>query len=239
MAELVFVKEGTKWVSTFEATSDFNLHIERDKGGFLFVSQRTTQSGEYDSTKDADFSGSDLIIDYDFSALVYPKYIKVSCATEPTSGIVTSDGEITEIKAQTKEIEITSNGTTEVTPDAGFAYLDAVTVKTNVPSQGGEGGEFKARYFDTTEVPSDMILGVVSYSVAIKAQKQILFTTTVGVTEELDPEAVMWLEGVPLALSADEGVMIDSNFIESLKGFIAEQGGTLTEITKEEFYNIN
>lgn len=237
--ELNFVKEGTKWVSTFEATSDFNLHIERDKGGFLFVSQRTTQSGEYDSTKDADFSGSDLIIDYDFSALVYPKYIKVSCATEPTSGIVTSDGEITEIKAQTKEIEITSNGTTEVTPDAGFAYLDAVTVKTNVPSQGGEGGEFKARYFDTTEVPSDMILGVVSYSVAIKAQKQILFTTTVGVTEELEPEAVMWLEGVPLALSADERVMMDSNLIESLKGFIAEQGGTLTEITKEEFYNFN
>lgn len=126
--------------------------------------------------------------------------------------------------------------------------LNTVAIDKNIivnrGSNSTEGNnELKPRYFDTTEVPSDMILEVVFYSVAIKVQKQILFTTTVGITEdivkELDPEAVMWLEGVPLALSADEGVMMDSNFIESLKGYIAEQGGTLTEITKEEFYNFN
>lgn len=126
--------------------------------------------------------------------------------------------------------------------------LNAVAIDKNIivnrgPNSTEGNNELKPRYFDITGVSPDMILGVVLYSVAIKAQKQILFTTTVGVTEdnvkELDPEAVMWLEGVPFALSADEGVMMDSNFIESFKGFIAEQGGTLTEITKEEFYNFN
>lgn len=42
---------------------------------------------------------------------------------------------------QTKEIELTSNGTTELTADAGFLGLKSVTVKTNVPQSGGSGGE--------------------------------------------------------------------------------------------------
>lgn len=42
-----------------------------------------------------------------------------------------------DIKIQDKEIEITSNGTTKVTPDAGFNYLNSVSVKTNVEGQGG------------------------------------------------------------------------------------------------------
>lgn len=226
------------YVAEFEATADFNLHVERKAIGQVLMYQ-STGTGDYALVEGVKQLEGKTVFDYDFTALIYPKRIKIVSMSEPTYAVITSEGEVTEYKVQSKSVEVTGNGSMVVTPDAGFAYLDAVTVKTNVPSQGGEGGEFKARYFDTTEVPSDMILGVVSYSVAIKAQKQILFTTTVGVTEELDPEAVMWLEGVPLALSADEGVMMDSNFIESLKGVIAEQGGTLTEITKEEFYNIN
>ena len=42
-----------------------------------------------------------------------------------------------DIKTQDKEIEITSNGTTEVIPDEGFTYLNSVSVKTNVEGQGG------------------------------------------------------------------------------------------------------
>ena len=41
---------------------------------------------------------------------------------------------------QTKEIELTSNGTTELTADAGFLGLRSVSVKTNVPQSGGSGG---------------------------------------------------------------------------------------------------
>jgi hypothetical protein len=38
--ELSFVKEGGRYSAEFEATSDFNLHIEREDDGFLFVKQK-------------------------------------------------------------------------------------------------------------------------------------------------------------------------------------------------------
>lgn len=138
--ELIFTKQADRWVAEFIATDDFNLHIEGVVEGNVSVFQRGSESGNYAFVKEGTPHPSYAnVYDYDFAALIYPKFIKVSCATEPTSGIVTSDGEITEIKAQTKEIEVTSNGTTTVAPDAGFAYLNSVKVKTNVP-QSGEGG---------------------------------------------------------------------------------------------------
>jgi hypothetical protein len=42
-----------------------------------------------------------------------------------------------DIKTQDKEIEITSNGTTEITPDTGFTALNSVSVNVNVPQSGG------------------------------------------------------------------------------------------------------
>lgn len=87
--ELSFVKEGGKYSAEFEVTSDFNLHIERDTNGFLFVQQRTASSGQYDSIQRANFTPSDLIIDIDFVGAVYPKRIKIVSEAEPTLAVVT------------------------------------------------------------------------------------------------------------------------------------------------------
>ena len=133
MTELVFVKQGSKYFSEFEVTKDFNLHIERGKGGILYLQQRTTDVGMYDSVNDADFAPMDLIVDYDFSSLVYPKYIKVVSEVEPSYAAITTDGEVTEIKSQSKEVEITANGVTEIAPDDGFLGLK----KVNITAKGG------------------------------------------------------------------------------------------------------
>ena len=139
--ELKFNKNGDAWVAEFEATDKFNLHMEGLLLGSFSILQRTA-GGKYTHVRDIPtYPRFDKVFDYDFNALVYPKYIKIVSETEPTYAEVVSDGEITEIKSQTKEVEVTANGTTQVAPDAGYSYLTGVTVKTNVPQSGGSGGE--------------------------------------------------------------------------------------------------
>lgn len=136
--ELKFTKDAQSgnWVSEYEAKAVFNLHIEGAKKLRLY--QRTAGS-RYDEIE-GEYKDGAYSFDYDFNALVYPKFIKIVSETEPTYAEVVSDGEITEIKSQTKEVEVTANGTTQVAPDAGYSYLTGVTVKTNVPQSGGSGG---------------------------------------------------------------------------------------------------
>jgi len=87
--ELTFRKEGSKYIAEFAATADFNLHLEREDGGLLYVQQRTSTSGQYDSIKGGDFAPQDKIVDCDFLGVVYPKYIKIVSEVEPTLAIVT------------------------------------------------------------------------------------------------------------------------------------------------------
>lgn len=88
--ELVFTKENGRWVAEFEVTGDFNLHVEGVTDGNVAVYQRGASSGEYAFVRNSiAYPSYGKVYDYDFAALVYPKFIKVSCATEPTSGVVT------------------------------------------------------------------------------------------------------------------------------------------------------
>lgn len=146
----VFGKNTLAWETEFEATGDFNLHVERNKGGDILVYQRTAGSG-YAIVEE--FRGMDNkpAIDLDFTSVVYPKFVKIVSESQPTYATVTTDGEITEIKSQSKEVEITANGTMDITPDAGFSYLNSVKVKTNVPTSGEGGGSASTvEYLDLT-----------------------------------------------------------------------------------------
>lgn len=89
--ELNFVEtiEGKEWVAEFEVTSDFNLHLERVHGGSLVVSQRGTSSGEYAAAFAKGVYEGKRVIDHDFGALVYPKWIKVVSGSEVINAIVT------------------------------------------------------------------------------------------------------------------------------------------------------
>lgn len=87
--ELAFRKEGSKHIAEFSATADFNLHLEKEKEGFLFVQQRTSTSGQYDSINGGNFASQDKIVDCDFVGAVYPKYIKIVSEVELTLAVVT------------------------------------------------------------------------------------------------------------------------------------------------------
>ena len=138
--ELTFEQIDGYWVSEFEVSADFNLHIERDTEGRLDIYQRTA-GGRYEYINDIGYLEKRLVYDYDFSALVYPKWIKIKSKVKPLICTITTDGEVNELKYQEKSVEITSNGTTKVTPDTGYNGLAQVNVKVDVPTEGGGSSE--------------------------------------------------------------------------------------------------
>lgn len=86
--ELTFTKEWDKYVAEFEATSDFNIHIEKS-GGRIVIFQSSIENGEYDYVSGATIADTDGVFDSDFTALIYPKYIKMVADVMPYKAIVT------------------------------------------------------------------------------------------------------------------------------------------------------
>lgn len=93
--ELNFIKVFDRWVAEFTATEDFNIHIEGVKLGNLSIFQKGTENGGYAFVNGAvPTPSAGTVYDCDFSATIYPKYMKVSCTTEPTLAVVTSGTEV-------------------------------------------------------------------------------------------------------------------------------------------------
>lgn len=104
MADLNFVKneDTQKYVAEVVVNADFNIHLERTSGGGLEIYQKNGEYTEVVDGRTATERGFDvvavpntvpynsgIIFDYDFSALVYPKTIRIESGSEVTSGILT------------------------------------------------------------------------------------------------------------------------------------------------------
>lgn len=88
--DLNFTKKDGAWVAEFAAAADYNLHIEGVVEDNVSVFQRGTPSGEYAYVRGGTpYPSYEKVYDCDFSSYVYPKYVKVVCATEPTMAVVT------------------------------------------------------------------------------------------------------------------------------------------------------
>lgn len=242
---LQFTNKGGNFVSEFEVTSDFNLHIEGVRLSDMHIYQKTA-GGSYAKVTDFPSERSqDRVADFDFASLVYPKFIKVVCATEPTYAEIATDGEVTEIKSQSKEVEIVSNGVTEIAPDAGFGYLSGVKVNVNVPQSGGgtEGG-MKVEYIKYDENAGIMLntfLLAMALSLRIKYADGTIAFGPKGFldlmsTEQSDVEAVM--------VSWDDVKGYGMGSVNSLREFLIGNGmseeelGALPRLTEEEFYSL-
>lgn len=75
-------------MAEFEVASDFNLHIERDAEGRLDIYQKTAGT-EYEYVNEIGWLNRRLVYDSDFTALVYPKTIKIVSAVNPKVAVVT------------------------------------------------------------------------------------------------------------------------------------------------------
>lgn len=71
-----------------EVTKDFNLHLERTEPGILEMFQKTSETGKY-AVVDSFKFGNKTVLDYDFSAIVYPKTIKIVSLSEITYAEIT------------------------------------------------------------------------------------------------------------------------------------------------------
>lgn len=250
--DITFNKVGELWEAEFEVTADFAIHLERDKVGVFRIYQRTAGS-KYALVDEVDkvYTRNVGTVDYECPSLIYPKFIKVVSGTEPTLAEIVTDGEVTEIKSQSKVVEITNNGTTEVIPDSGFAYLSKVNIKTNVPQSGegggGSTGGVKIIYLNV-EAARDAIISSGMNDAALRSQ---LCFGAVSMKSDYG-------EGVydilPFAYPTDDfrKSMIAVAYVDDMK--VYDSNGTQMnssqliqqyksmgayEITEEEFYNLN
>lgn len=87
--DLNFTKTEGKWVAEFQATADFNLHIERDDAKDLYIYQKGISDGRYEYVREQGYNAIRKTFDSDFTALVYPKWIKIVSMAQPTMAVVT------------------------------------------------------------------------------------------------------------------------------------------------------
>lgn len=241
---LQFTNKGGNFVSEFEVTSDFNLHIEGVRLSDMHIYQKTA-GGSYAKVTDFPSERSqDRVADFDFASLVYPKFIKVVCATEPTYAEIATDGEVTEIKSQSKEVEITSNGVTEIAPDAGFGYLSGVKVNVNVPQSGGgdapsqpSGGNME--YYNVNN--NGAFIGEIGL---VFTQMRYDYNGELYIASMID--YYKGKTGTVYAISIDRTmkIMMDSETITTVGEFLVSIGLSdfsalgWVKITEEEFYNL-
>lgn len=235
----------------FEVTSNFAIHIERTRGDAALILKQRTGGGKYALVDDFNYAKSKgEVLDYEASVTI-PKYIKIVSEVEPTLAEIVTDGEVTEIKSQAKEIEITNNGTTEVVPDSGFAYLSKVNIKTNVP-QNGEGGEgvgSSITYMDMRGIEGPLRMNLLNYSLYIKANIASAGLIVAGMP--VNPLTSMgFVNEDTLALAIDfsqeVGMLMDETMQSTTvaqavlsNGVTQEQIDVIPRITEEEFYNLN
>lgn len=240
MKDIQFTKQGNTYVAEFEVNADFNLHIEKSRSGYLYMRQRST-SGKWDSVRNFQVAENDYIVDYDFTALVYPKQIRLVSEYAPTMCALTSDGDVIEIKSQSKEVEITQNGEMSVTPDDGFAYLSSVNVKTNVPQQGGGGSSSESEwlYFRLADMESELEIGAAIVASSLTRTTDNEIVTSAYSTMQASNNPLEYITHCAVDMGAKLFIQGSYGDADTLCQLLTGASiYSLPQVTKEEFYNL-
>jgi hypothetical protein len=238
--DITFSLQNGQYIAEFKVTSEFNLHIEKGVGTMQML-QRTSGTF-FDKVEDFKMEKGDVVYDFDSGSFIGEKTIRLVSSVEPRYCFITTSGEVTEIKSQSKEVEVTSNGTMDITPDAGFSYLNSVKVKTNV-AQSGEGGASTMEYLD--------LRGEATAAHGAVSVFSLLAVADGGVRYIVAPTSYLILNGIinetslPRCVAIDFSAKVDLGGIKSVREAILEMSvsadalASLPRLTKEEFYSFN
>lgn len=91
--ELEFIKKGSNYEAEFEATSNFNLHVERTKSGRISLFQKASGEVNYASQSTYNDNNAPRIINTDVSSLVYPKFVKIVSNIPVEKCVITMEDE--------------------------------------------------------------------------------------------------------------------------------------------------
>lgn len=86
---LDFEKKGSWWVAEFEATDDFNLHIERAGGGNIAIYQTSVPSTKFDYVRTLNQGINDDVVDTAIIVPIPPMTIKIESKSMPTLAVAT------------------------------------------------------------------------------------------------------------------------------------------------------
>lgn len=231
------------------------LHVERAVAGRLKLGVRTTGAGKYALVDE--FEGQDYksTIDAELMGEIYPKWVKVSSESEPTYGEVVSDGEVAEIKSQSKEVEVTANGTMDITPDAGFSYLNSVKVKTNVAQSGGGSGSASSfEYLDVSGLENESYFpSLIQASIYMKGKissgqmkgieitgvNMSMFAMMSSKITDINSVCIDFTSIISQKMGGEVYTTTVEDVLVSGGSVTKEQLNAIPRITESEFYNLN
>lgn len=88
--QITFTKVGGKYVAEFAAGGNFALHIERAEAGAISLEMKSVEEGQY-AVVGGEFlqkNRNALVIDEQVQAVVFPVYVRVTSATQPSMAVV-------------------------------------------------------------------------------------------------------------------------------------------------------
>lgn len=162
---ITFNNIDNEYYSEFTVEEDFNVHIEFDYSTPLKFYQKSIDNGDYAEIKGLKIINN-KVVDYDFIGAIYPKYIKIVSEVEPTLAVVTSAGEVTEIKPVPKYyIEYTHEGYYSI--EATAKMQETIDKIFSLTSE-----------FDWVQFNTDEVQIIVKYNVSGEPAREFLMTQT-------------------------------------------------------------
>ena len=108
--ELAFTKVGDRYVASFTATGNFNIHLEKPTGGTLgtIFKQSSVEGAKSDGIKGLYLTPQERVLDTSVIVPIPPMYITIESDVLPTMAVVTA-GEGAEVGYSEAQISDTLN----------------------------------------------------------------------------------------------------------------------------------